>query len=341
MHSSPGMRAQQRSASPFHASSSPFHAPRIIVPRIDSQAAAAEERKRQARKQIEFAMEASDAMKSRKPKAGEQGGGLTARMTQGSQRSQECSDLAAALEAAVREGIDQGLDDHILMAGVTRVLELQQRAAEQAAAAKEAYEARAALAAAPIRTPRSREWRAFGGSTPRDNTRHAAASPFLRASSDGNWSMGGRRPQQLASGVGREGKECSSVDGASHVGARRSGKTPRASTARASSSLMMREGSLVQLRRLEGMSGISYSGYGNFDASLAQYNGRKGRVSRDPPAWVIKAAPEPSSRPAGADAQGASPAALVPVLLDSRSTDRDRGQGVWLALPPENLMVLQ
>ena len=124
-------------------------------------------------------------MKSRKPKAGEQGGGLTARMTQGSQRSQECSELAAALEAAVREGIDQGLDDHILMAGVTRVLELQQRAAEQAAAAKEAYEARAALAAAPIRTPRSREWRAFGGAAHRATTLdmppplHSFAPPLM------------------------------------------------------------------------------------------------------------------------------------------------------------------
>ena len=110
------------------------------------------------------------------------------------------------------------------------------------------------------------------------------------------------------------------------------------------STLLMREGSLVQLRGLLGMSGLSYNG--NFDAPLAPYEGRKGRVSRSPPAWVIKAAPEPVIISEGggdanqATATIATPAALVPVLLDSRSTDRDRGQGVWLAVPPENLMVL-
>jgi hypothetical protein len=100
----------------------------------------------------------------------------------------------------------------------------------------------------------------------------------------------------------------------------------------------MREGSLVQLRGLQTMSGLSYNG--NFDAPLAPYEGRKGRVSRNPPAWVIKAAAEPVISQAGGTATIATPMALVPVLLDSRSTDRDRGQGVWLAVPPENLKVL-
>ena len=105
----------------------------------------------------------------------------------------------------------------------------------------------------------------------------------------------------------------------------RDGATPRCG---ASETLLLREGSLVQLEGLEGVCGLKL--HGCYDASLGEYNGRKGRVSRDPPPWVIKAhTPE-------ASASGA----LVPVLLDSRSTDRDRGQGVWVAVPPENLRVV-
>ena len=107
----------------------------------------------------------------------------------------------------------------------------------------------------------------------------------------------------------------------------------------------IKESNTKRLRRVEGqvrglqkMSGLSYNG--NFDAPLAPYEGRKGRVSRNPPAWVIKAAAEPVISHAGGTATIATPIALVPVLLDSRSPDRDRGQGVWLAVPPENLKVL-
>ena len=132
--------------------------------------------------------------------------------------------------------------------------------------------------ATPIRTPRNREWKAFG--TPRGERRATSS----------------RSPAALGS----------------------------------QGAMLMREGSLVQLRGLENVEGINYSGLGNFDASLSKYNGRKGRVSRNPPAWVIKAAAEPST----------TVGALIPVLLDSRSSDRDRGHGVWVAVPAANLRVL-
>ena len=73
---------------------------------------------------------------------------------------------------------------------------------------------------------------------------------------------------------------------------------------------------------------------GCFDIQLGKYNGRMGRVIREPPPWLVKA-------PSGAAPGEAPPSApLVPVLLDSRSTDEDRSRGVWLAVPPENLKVL-
>ena len=76
-------------------------------------------------------------------------------MVEGNQRSQEAAHWAARLEAALHDGIEIGLPDSYLTQGVARVLELQRQADEQAAAARLAGEARAALAATPIRTPRS------------------------------------------------------------------------------------------------------------------------------------------------------------------------------------------
>ena len=88
----------------------------------------------------------------------------------------------------------------------------------------------------------------------------------------------------------------------------------------------------MQLQGLEGKWGISYHGY--YDAPLGEYNGRKGRVSRDPPAWVIKVASEDDIKGGGVSV------ALVPVLLDSRSTaSRSRARRV-VAVPPDNLKVL-
>ena len=126
------------------------------------------------------------------------------------------------------------------------------------------------------------------------------------------------------------------------------------------------EGSLVQLKGLENACGLSN---GVFDVPLNEYNGRKGRVSKDPPPWVIKAVGleagcelSGSGDEAGTADGGAAPAPnatlsprlqhgqatpeglgleLVPVLLDSRSTDADRFRGVWVAVPHANIRVLQ
>ena len=83
---------------------------------------------------------------------------------------------------------------------------------------------------------------------------------------------------------------------------------------------LFREGSLVKLHGLS--KGVSS---GSFDVALQQYNGRMGRVVEDPPGWLMKAS-------GGSKEEG-----LVAVLLDSRSTDRDRSRGVWVAVPPSHL----
>ena len=99
------------------------------------------------------------------------------------------------------------------------------------------------------------------------------------------------------------------------------------------------EGSLVQLKDLQGVTGIRM---GCFDINLEEYNGRKGRVSREPPPWTIKAIGSKAGEQGGSASQVLHDSGgLVPVLLDSRSTDADRHRGVWLAIPPANLKVLQ
>ena len=262
-----------------------------------------EAKRRQAQDVINDLMERSAAAAAKSRAATSRGGGLTHRMMEGSANAQTYTALATQLEAAVRDGIDLGIADADLIDPVSRVLELQGQAAEQAAAANEAAQARSVLAAQPIRTPRAAEWRAFG--TPRSTrppvTQHA--HPFQSG-----------YPTAV-----RSSRRASSP-----------AKAPAAAPPAEAPPALMREGSLVQLRGLDGASGLSYSGYGNFDVHLGQYNLRKGRVSRDPPPWVIKAATTSKS----------VAAALVPVLLDSRSTDRDRGAGIWVAVPPEYLRVL-
>lgn len=309
--SAPSARRGGTTPSPFHAPSAAFHAtsrtaPRVVAP-INATAAAQQERVRQGARLLEAAIAASFTRARRSPSKLSNLGGLTARMTEGHTNARECSDWAKQLEVAVHEGIELGLADELLTAAVQRILELEVEAAEQAASSKQAAESRAALAAVPIRTPRDvKEWKVFA--TPRD----------------------GRSTHRT---------------GASKGG--RDGRTPRELADERSAMGVLREGSLVQLQGLEGACGLTYHGY--YDASLGEYNGRKGRVSRDPPAWVIKAQP---AAPAAAEAGGGGPAAkadvaaappaaaLVPVLLDSRSTDRDRGSGVWVAVPPQNLKVL-
>ena len=100
------------------------------------------------------------------------------------------------------------------------------------------------------------------------------------------------------------------------------------------------EGSVVQLKGLEGVCGL-YWNY--FDINLEQYNGRKGRVAREPPPWVIKAVGN-SAGEAHKEASGRMQqlGGLVPVLLDCRSSDsaEARHRGIWIAVPPNNLKVL-
>ena len=86
-----------------------------------------------------------------------------------------------------------------------------------------------------------------------------------------------------------------------------------------------REGVLVKLRGLKDHVGIVQGK----DMSLAKYEGRMGRVVdyKWAPSWLMKAH------------GGSADSALVAVLLDSRSTDRDRA-GTWLAVAPENLRVM-
>ena len=66
------------------------------------------------------------------------------------------------------------------------------------------------------------------------------------------------------------------------------------------------------------------------NANLQKYNGRLGRVVDDPPPWLIT-----STSSTGAAWEG-----LIPVLLESRSTDRDRSNGLWVAVPAANLRPL-
>ena len=55
-----------------------------------------------------------------------------------------------------------------------------------------------------------------------------------------------------------------------------------------------------------------------FDVNLEQYNGRKGRVSREPPPWVIKAVGATAGEHGTSSNRAAERGGLVPVLLDCR-----------------------
>ena len=335
-HQQAPLRSHRESSRSSAASSSPFHVDvlragsRKVVPSIDAKGAALVERQRNAKRMIEEAIRLSKIPPTRKVKA--EGGGLTHRMNEASKDARACNNWAEQLEVAVREGIDCSVADDVLMAGVQRMLELQQKADEDEKAARFAAEQRAVLAAAPIRTPRSNEWKVFG--TPRVGTARGGAG-------GGGATGSNNRSPTKGEGVGKRTPREASATGAATAAAPSAAantdgppqRTARKNEASSSSqAVLLREGSLVQLQGLEGKWGISYHGY--YDAPLGEYNGRKGRVSRDPPAWVIKVASEDDIKGGGVSV------ALVPVLLDSRSTDRDRGHGVWVAVPPDNLKVL-
>ena len=97
------------------------------------------------------------------------------------------------------------------------------------------------------------------------------------------------------------------------------------------------EGSYVQLKGLEDVTGISMNA---FDVNLGKFNGRKGRVSKEPPPWVVKAVGAKAGDQGTTDARQQELGGLVPVLLDSKITDVERHRGVWVAVPAANLKVL-
>lgn len=97
------------------------------------------------------------------------------------------------------------------------------------------------------------------------------------------------------------------------------------------------EGSIVQLKGLDDVTGISM---GAFDVNLAKFNGRKGRVSKDPPPWVIKAVGARAGEHGTVEKRQEELGGLIPILLDSRPTDVERHRGVWLAVPPTNIKVI-
>lgn len=245
-----------------------------LVPRLDGAGAAKAERQRNAKRALEDAIRGSKAELTMKPAGEKPAGGKTHRdvAAERSRQSHACSHWAATIQDAVNDGIDAQLPDAVLSAGVQRIMELEEEAAEEEAAAKLALEARIAIAVAAVKTPFTKP----------------GSKAALRAA--------------------------------------------------AAQRLPLGEGSIVQLKGLEAMTGLTL---GCIDVSLSKYNGRKGRVSQEPPPWCIKAIGGKAGEAAGpADARQEELGGLVPILLDSRSTDQNRHRGVWLAVPPSNLKVL-
>ena len=246
---------------------------KLIVPRIDGRGAAAGERQRQAKQALEEAIRDSKAAFERQKPRLAPAGGKTHRTiwADRQQQSQECTFWAATLHDAVNEGIDHCVPEPLLESAVQRILELEERAKEEEAAAQLVQEARMAIAAIPIKTP-----------------------------------------------VTKQGSKA----------ALRAAKASR---------LPLNEGSVVQLKGLADVSGITM---GYIDVNLAKYDGRKGRVSKQPPPWVIKAVGAKAGEQAELAPRLEEVGGLVPILLESRSTDAHRHRGVWLAVPPANLKVI-
>lgn len=245
-----------------------------LVPKINAEGISKAERQRQTKRALEDAIKNSKADFAKKPGSGGPVGGKTHRdvVAEKQQQSHMCSHWAATIQDAVYDGIDLGLPDALLSAGVMRIMELEEEAAKEEAAAKVAHEARVAIASAAIKTP------------------------FTKPGSKA------------------------------------------AMRAAAAHRIPLGEGSIVQLKGMDGMTGITL---GVLDVSLEQYEGRKGRVSQEPPPWVIKAVGgKAGEAAAAADARQEELGGLVPILLDSRSTDKHRHRGVWVAIPASNLKVL-
>lgn len=65
-------------------------------------------------------------------------GGLTHRtvLAEKAQQSHACLALAASIQEAVNDGIDHGVSDDMLSAGVARIMELEEQAAHETAAVR-------------------------------------------------------------------------------------------------------------------------------------------------------------------------------------------------------------
>jgi len=241
------------------------------VPRLDGQGIAVNQRQRHAKQELEEAIKVSKAEIGRR--AAVPTGAKTHRavLSEKTRQLRACTDWAVTIEEAIAEGIDAGVSDSLLEAGALRIIELEEQAAEDAAEAKAAHEARLAIASMPIKTPVTRV---------------------------------GSKAQHRAKSASR---------------------------------VPLGEGSIVQLKDLEEMSGISR---GCLDVRIDKYNGRKGRVSKEPPPWVIKAVGKDLETKGATNERLASLGGLVPVLLEPRNSDADRHIGIWVAVPPSNLKVL-
>ena len=121
------------------------------------------------------------------------------------------------------------------------------------------------------------------------------------------------------------GSALSRRSGSSGVGTHRLAGT-------AAPAAQLREGQLVKLHGLK--SGQQLGGVKRMP--IDKYNGRLGRVVDFPPPWVIRAI-TPGSAAVGA--QPVPESKFVCVLLDARSTDTDRANGIWLSVLSENLRV--
>ena len=120
-------------------------------------------------------------------------GGMTARdaMTERQQHAADCTMWAQQLQQAVQDGIDSGVADSLLESGVKRILELEQLAVEQQAAAKAVAEAHAALRATPISIPVTRV-----GSTAAKGGRRRRAVHWAGLPGAAQGSGGGARAQR-------------------------------------------------------------------------------------------------------------------------------------------------
>ena len=210
---------------------------------------------------------------------------------------------AIILEAALREALDAGLPDDLLQRGMMQLGDLEESAAAQASTAGVLSTGHAAGAGGP--SSGSASIGGTGGGDAAGGKKRALARSGSSGSSGTSGGGGGLKASSGSLKAKKPGGSGGVMGGAAAAGA-----PP-----------LVREGSLVKLHGLR--AGLGLQGMSNLN--MERYNGRLGRVVDDPPPWLIKSA------------SGASAEELVAVLLDSRSTDRERSSGIWVAVPRTNL----